>query len=66
MKAQRAFEVTADNLNVAGELMQRLAARGLAAPVELSMLVRCLQAATSAALELQARAAGQPEPKRGD
>lgn len=66
MNVNKAFMVVRDNLGVATELLLRMETRGATSAVEASLLVRTLQLAQAAAMELQARAAGTPEPKRGD
>lgn len=70
MKIEQAIVAVSEHLAVAGTAADRLAtlqATGQALDrIQVGVLVRSLQKAHSAAMELDLRAAGTPEPKRGD
>ena len=70
MKSEKAVLVVRDCLGVAAQINDRIAVRAEAGVKldrnDTTFLVRVLRSALCAAQELDQRAMGQPEPKRGD
>lgn len=66
MKADEALMAVRENTGLATELCLRMEHGERVHRADSKLLVRCLQTAMAAALELDARVAGVEESKRGD